>query len=288
LRWVAALGSLKGLISLRTCTTDDTDLLVQALNECLYNGYRFRVVMTQERFQEDARVHHVDLACSVLAFDGDRPVGVSLVARRDRMAWIGGMGIHPKYRSQGLGTKVLARAQNEMREAGVRRVLLEVLVENDVARRCYRRAGFVGLRRYYCFRGTANRVPWRGPACRVVPLRPAAVLDQYDSLHQAEACWQRDYVSLREREEQLLGLAALRRREVVATLLYSESAISDVGWHPASAELDRPLHDLLVAAFGPARPFAIVNVPDDGPLFPVMQQGGYEVYAEQIDMRCDL
>ena len=198
------------------------------------------------------------------------------------------MGVHPTLRGHGLGTQLLGRVQDRLRALGVRTVELEVLVDNDAARRCYSRAGFVAYRRYDCFRGTASRVPWSRPASRVVKSTTDRVLALYPELHRARACWQRNFPTLEHRGDQLKALVALQQHQVVATLLFSENAVSDVGWRADGPPLDRPLHDLLLTSFGPSRPFAIVNVPNDDPLSQVMHDGGFEVYAEQLDMRCQL
>jgi len=244
--------------------------------------------MTPERFAEDSRVHDVDLSASFLALSDNRPVGVTLVGRRGDRAWIGGMGVHPTIRGRGLGTKLMFRTQDRLRAQGARTIELEVLVENDVARRCYARAGFAARRRYYCFRGTVSRIPWGGRASKIVKAQPAKIIEAYHSMHTAPACWQRELTTLRLRQGSLNGLVALQRNETVATLLYSESAVSDVGWRRSGPKLDRPLHELLLAAFGPSHPFAIVNVPNDDPLCDVMHNSGVEIYAEQLDMCCEL
>ena len=107
-------------------------------------------------------------------------------------------------------------------------------------------------------------------------------------MHNAPACWQRELITLEHRKGSLSGLIAMQKQQTVATLLYSESAVSDVGWLTDGPKLDRPLHELLLAAFGPSRPFAIVNVPNDDPLCNVMHNSGFEIYAEQLDMSCEL
>jgi ribosomal protein S18 acetylase RimI-like enzyme len=273
-------------MQLRTCTVADTPLLVQALNECLYRGYRFKVVMTPERFVDDARVHDIDLSSTWLAVVGDEPVGVTLVARRGGAAWIAGMGVHPTHRHRRLGTRLLAKALERLHGLGVESVELEVLVENAVARQCYAAAGFVARRRYSCFRGTASRIPWGRPASRVLKAAPTKVLELYEQHHHADACWQRNFPTLRNRGNSLRAFLAVQDRRVVASLLTSDNAVADVGWAGADPPLERPLYDLLVASFGPTKPFAIVNVPSDDPLHPVMVEGGFEIYAEQLDMRC--
>lgn len=244
--------------------------------------------MTPERFVDDARVHNVDLTSTFLAVDDESPIGVTLVARREDRAWIAGMGVHPTLRSRGIGTELLGRVQDRLRTVGAKFIELEVLVENDVARKCYTSAGFVAQRRYYCFRGTASRVPWSGHASRVTKALPSKLLEGYKHYHGVEACWQRNFKTLRLRSPNLKGLIAMQRGTVVASLLFSGSAVSDVGWKADGPALDRPLHEMLIAAFGPTKPFAIVNVPSDDHLCTVMHENGYEVYAEQLDMRCEL
>lgn len=276
------------MLRLRTCTPADTPLLVRALNDCLYQGYRFHVFMTPERFTEDCRIHDVDLSASYLALRDGQPVGVTVVGRRRDRAWIGGMGVHPSLRGRGLGTELMRRTQEALRDRGVRTLSLEVLVENEPARRCYSAAGFRACRRYYCFRGSISRVPWGWRSIRVVDVPPVDILAEYHASHVSEACWQRELGTLVHRTGELRGLIARQGRRVVATLIHSGNAVADVGRNPKGPPLDRPIYELLLAAFGRSRSFAIVNVPGDDPLCDVMQRGGFEVYAEQLDMRCVL
>lgn len=275
------------MIRLRTCTSADTALLVQALNECLYRGYRFKVVMTARRFLDDSRVHDVDLDATFLALDDERPVGVALTARRGPLAWIAGMGVHPDLRGRGLGTELMRRVRERLPALGVRTILLEVLHDNAPARACYERAGFVSTRRYYCFRGTAGQAGGAGGSS-VSTRPPAELISLYEELHDVEQCWQRGLETLRLRGGQLAGLAVAPGGSVAASLVYSESAIQDVGYRPGGPSLAAALPALLHKAFANGRPFAIVNVPDDDPLYAVMRAYGFEVYAEQLDMRCSL
>lgn len=272
------------MIRLRPCTTADTPLLVQALNECLYQGYRFRVVMTAKRFLDDARAHDVDLSATFLALEGDVPIGVALTARRGDRAWIAGMGVHPTRRGSGLGGALLGKVQERLLALSVREILLEVLVDNEPAKRCYLRAGFVARRRYSCFRGTPAQAGDPGRE-RVSRAAAEAILRDYAALHAAEQCWQRDVKTLGNRGCELSGLSTRDDGQILAALLYSESAIQDVAFRPGAAPLADLLPGLLHKAFG-TRPFAIVNVPDDDPLHRVLRAAGFEVYAEQLDMRC--
>jgi len=59
------------------------------------------------------------------------------------------LGVAPEHRRAGLGTSLLCQALAGFRQAGVRRVYLEVTAQNDGAIRLYRRIGFVAIRTVY-------------------------------------------------------------------------------------------------------------------------------------------
>lgn len=50
--------------------------------------------------------------------------------------------VRPTHRSIGVGTELLAAAEERLREAGVDRISLEVLASNEAARRFYARHGY--------------------------------------------------------------------------------------------------------------------------------------------------
>ena len=59
------------------------------------------------------------------------------------------LGIAPEHRNGGLGTILLFHALQGFRQAGIRRVYLEVTAQNDGAIRLYRRLGFVTVKTVY-------------------------------------------------------------------------------------------------------------------------------------------
>ncbi len=70
------------------------------------------------------------------------------------------LAVHPAARRQGLARVLVAEALDTARSGGVRRILLEVAVDNDAARALYAQAGFVetGRRRGYYARSGGERV----------------------------------------------------------------------------------------------------------------------------------
>jgi ribosomal protein S18 acetylase RimI-like enzyme len=59
------------------------------------------------------------------------------------------IGVVPEHRGRGLGTQLILRALHGFRQAGLRRVYLEVTAQNEAAIRLYRRIGFETARTVY-------------------------------------------------------------------------------------------------------------------------------------------
>ncbi len=105
-------------------------------------------------FAARLRAEHVDLAASLIAWEGDVPVGLALVARRGGTARIAAMGVVPAARKRGLGRVLLDGAIGQARARGERRIVLEVIEQNVAARALYERSGFTMTRRLVGFRAS--------------------------------------------------------------------------------------------------------------------------------------
>jgi ribosomal protein S18 acetylase RimI-like enzyme len=85
-------------------------------------------------------------------FVGARPEfcgTVQGVRERHGVGAIQNLGVVDKHRRNGLGMALLSRALAGFRQAGTRRVYLEVTAQNNDAIRLYRRAGFTTVRVVY-------------------------------------------------------------------------------------------------------------------------------------------
>jgi len=65
-------------------------------------------------------------------------------AEGGKAAWLEDLVVHPDYRRQGTGQKMLAYVVSQARAEGVLRVTLLTDMQNERAQALYRRAGFVG------------------------------------------------------------------------------------------------------------------------------------------------
>ena len=65
-------------------------------------------------------------------------------AEGGKAAWFEDLVVHPDYRQQGTGQKMLAYVVSQARAEGVLRITLLTDMQNESAQALYRRAGFVG------------------------------------------------------------------------------------------------------------------------------------------------
>jgi len=88
----------------------------------------------------------LDLDASRIAYREDRPVGLGNLGLRREDAWIGGVGVVPAARRSGIGEALMRELHDEARRRAVRRVWLEVIVENTGALALYEKLGYRTIR----------------------------------------------------------------------------------------------------------------------------------------------
>ena len=107
-----------------------------------YEGYvvPFHLDEAQLAFMDDA--FDVDLDASQVAYRGGEPVGLANLAVRGEDAWIAGVGAVASARRTGIGEALMRALHDEARQREVRRVWLEVIVENTGAFALYEKLGY--------------------------------------------------------------------------------------------------------------------------------------------------
>ncbi len=106
-----------------------------------YDGYYVPLQFDEAQLARHIRWSGIDLELSVVAELDSERAGLSLVARADGEAWIGGFGIAPAHRRMGLATRLISEHTALLDAGGVARTRLEVIDINP-AREAYARAGF--------------------------------------------------------------------------------------------------------------------------------------------------
>jgi ribosomal protein S18 acetylase RimI-like enzyme len=99
------------------------------------------------------------------------PAGMAFLGYGKRSGYIASVVTDPKFRGRGVATAILARAHADLRRFGRRFVILEVLLENEGARRLYRRLGYAPVRTGQTFLGPERTDPESLAVPRIRPFR---------------------------------------------------------------------------------------------------------------------
>jgi ribosomal protein S18 acetylase RimI-like enzyme len=123
-----------------------SDAELAAIFTAGYEGYFMPIVIDAGSFRFMARSFDYDLDASRVVLDASASVGLVVVARRGENGWIGGVAVVPARRGTGLGRRLMEAAAAEARTRGVKRLWLEVLVQNAPAIGLYEQLGYARVR----------------------------------------------------------------------------------------------------------------------------------------------
>lgn len=156
---------------------------------------------TPAKLAEIFRVQNVDLALSLVAYDGRKPIGLAMLGRRRAHGWLYDFAITPSYRGKGLGTRLLQTTTREAAKAGVRDIDLDVWEKRDDAIRLYRSAGFQHVRTYLVLQATGAQLELGShdiaPDWQVTPDLVETVIPWYAAAEdEPRPCWDRSLPSL--------------------------------------------------------------------------------------------
>ena len=279
-------------------------IAIKRMNECSiaditkawnrgFEGYFVPVTMTEEQVVQRLGTESYSLSLSVVAYDGDEPIGLVASGLRaingQTIAWNGGTGVATEYRRQGVGRQLMQTTLDLYRQADVDIATLEAISKNEKAIALYQQLGYDTVDRLLFWQRT-DALPEdafgvkQGDTYRVRRLLPqqTATLPFY----WADAPWQNQWPSLRDAEALVVedsqgapvGYALYKRAlndagKVAAIVLRQCAAQPD---HPdAEAILRVALHHLYAPADGECRR-STFNLPASQTLLlHVLQDAGF-------------
>src|SRR5688572_8258724 len=119
--------------------------LVRALN-LAYADYYVHISHTVDSFRSLTTRESVRLDGSVAAMSGQRIIGMGLLAVREDRGWIGGVGVLPRHRHQGVGRIVMHSLIEQGQRLGLSTLQLEVIRQNTNAYALYESLDFEAVR----------------------------------------------------------------------------------------------------------------------------------------------
>jgi GNAT superfamily N-acetyltransferase len=111
-----------------------------------YEGYYMPLAIDEAAFSYMAGTWDYDLDASLVATDARADIGLCMLAVRGEDAWIGGVGIVAGRRGEGIGKELMRAAEENARARDVKRLWLEVLVQNEPAIGLYEKLGYRRIR----------------------------------------------------------------------------------------------------------------------------------------------
>jgi GNAT superfamily N-acetyltransferase len=254
-----------------------------------FSGYHFPLSLDAAGLARKVRFEQIDLQQSLFAREGAEAVGVAALAIRGWAGWVAGFGVVPARRGQGVGRSLMAALSERARACGLRRLSLEVLVQNAAARRLYEGAGMRVARELLLLERAGDAVA-DSVAPGSSPLRdagPAELLPHFARLHRVAPAWQRDLPSLLAGRSRGLYLGEKARPEAYALLsegpngnFLSDLAASDAG---RAGELCAALGGVAVAGT-----LKVINEPEQGLFAGPLLANGFVETERQHEMVVDL
>ncbi|MBN1311147.1 MAG: GNAT family N-acetyltransferase [Anaerolineae bacterium] len=267
--------------------------IIEAMNAA-YSDYFIPIYLSSHSFENLITREAIHLEASAVALYDNQTVGVGLLGIRGCRAWIGGMGVLPEFRHQGLGRRIMAYLLEQARRMGIKNVQLEVITQNKVAFNLYNSMGFKTTRKLLVLSGEEHLsrpvLRERYPGIVVKALDVSLLLAYLPEFAAVPAPWQRTLESLWQMQDRLDGLSVYGGDEQMLGLCLWSGDNHQVGIYFLNAttqEAAGALLDRLLVALPRSR-FFYLNVPEDDPALPVLRSAGFEETVSQYEMHRNL
>jgi GNAT superfamily N-acetyltransferase len=226
---------------------------------------------------DEARLAHMvdafDLALdrSVVAWDGDTPVGLANLGLRGEQTWLGGVGVVKLQRRSGIGEQLTRALLGRAREAGAVRMLLEVITQNEPAIALYENLGFRTTRELEVLTLTAAD---EGQAADMSVPEARRLIAAVRSTPEP---WQRDDATV----DNLDGVAAIGAEGAAAVYRMEGRRVNllQAGGEGAGE---------LVAGLRALGPMLALNYPVGDPVTVALHDAGATELLRQLEMAIDL
>lgn len=178
---------------------------------------------------------NIDLSYSIGAFDQGRLKGFILHGVDDirgvKTVYNAGTGVVPTYRGQRLTEQLYKVVLPSLQKEGMVHHQLEVIEQNEPAKRVYEKIGFDRVRTFSCFKGSAAVEP--DPALSIKEITEPQ-FDTYASFWNFAPSWQNDTPAIR-RALDAHKIVELRKGEELvayATYMPATGRVKQYGVHP--------------------------------------------------------
>jgi ribosomal protein S18 acetylase RimI-like enzyme len=245
-----------------------------------FEGYAVPMRIDEATFARMAELYDFDLDASRVAVRGGRPVGVVNLGVRGPVGWIGGMGVVPDERRNGVGELLMRGIHAVGRELDLAEIVLEVIDSNSAARGLYAKLGYEDVRDLEIWSLDADP-----PDTAAREVRAVEAHMRVRELRRGPEPWQRADVTL----QRILASDA----ETLGLTVDGGAAVLRIGAHGVAVEqIAAPdagtARRLLAGARRAGRPVRLTNVPAGDPVTEAFAALGGQVDLRQVELRLGL
>jgi len=241
-----------------------------------YEGYVIPFQVDEDALRFMTETFDLDLAAGRVAFRGDDAVGLANLAIRGTRGWIGGLGVVPTARRQGVARVLMEAVHEQARARGLRELWLEVIEENEAAFALYEKLGYQLLR----WVEVATLDADRGASDGVDEAPVEDALARIRSLRREREPWQREDATLAHYDD-LRGVVTQDGAAVYRKLADGRVILLQHGGNEDAAR--RLLQSLRADAA-----VTLFNVPSGDPALSVLKELGGHATVRQREMTLTL
>lgn len=251
----------------------------------VYQHYFQPFVMNGDAARQHVTMNDIDRACSpVWLDDAGAVVAMAALGVRGDAGWVGGFGVAPDHRGQGLSHRLMERVQEIARGLGLRTLWLEVLTMNAPAIRTYERAGFARVRDLRILASPVPAAPADRTEVAIQEAAPAVLLHERERITPIRPAWQRAPQSL----AQVSGLSGFALGDATEPRAYTLHRLTANAVYLADiAAPDAASVPSLVGALAkqfPDRALHLSNEPEESPVCAVLDRLGWTERIRQHEM----
>ena len=255
----------------------DLDALTALFNGA-YSDYFVPLKLDRGGLELTIDICDIELPASRVAVEDGEPVAFAFLALRGDEGWIGGMGTLPTHRRRGLGEEALKAVLAEAEARGARSVRLEVIEQNEPARRLYEKLGFERERDLNVW--ILDSAPPQ--VTKAQPADPAEAHAWIRANRRAQEPWQRADETLERMQGRGLAHEALTVGGDGAAL-YRGSGVLQL-----AARDEKAAANLLAAVAAQGDGLRFVNVPEGDPANAALAFLKAKLQLRQHEMRASL
>ncbi len=259
---------------------------VAAAFNAAFAGYFYPQQLTGASLARRARLEQLDLQHSLLAYDEEDFVGLTLLGIRGARGWCGGFGIVPEHRGHGRAHELMAAFVAEACGCGLKQLSLEVLARNTPAIRLYERAGMHITRDLLILERDAGKAS--GPETVELQMaEPSVLLPHFARLHTKPNAWQRELPTLLITEG-TRGVYLGKIEEPDAYALCATWTEGRTGLIDLAASESRHVDALCAKLAEMRETFRVVNEPEESLFASALIARGFREIDRQHEMVCEL